>query len=58
MTDHPAAPHFSFTDGLDLPGWNRWQFSDPTRFNSFLEPLHVRLEGDIARVRMMPRHQH
>jgi uncharacterized protein (TIGR00369 family) len=57
MTDSPS-PLFNYDDDPDAPGWKRWQFRDGTRFNSFLEPLQVRLEGDIARVRMMPGHQH
>ena len=52
------APLFSYDDDPDLPGWKRWQFRDPTRFNAFIEPLHVRVEDGIARVRMMPRHEH
>ncbi|MEO5938682.1 MAG: PaaI family thioesterase, partial [Sphingomonas sp.] len=57
MTDSPS-PLFNYDDDPDAPGWKRWEFRDPTRFNSFLEPLQVRLEGEIARVRMMPGHQH
>lgn len=53
-----SPPLFSYDDDPDLPGWKRWQFRDPTRFNAFLEPLQVRIDGDIARVRMMPRHDH
>ena len=53
-----ASPLFTHDDDPEASGWKRWQFRDPTRFNSFLEPLQVRLEGDIARVRMMPRHDH
>ena len=49
---------FDYDDDPAAPGWKTWRFRDPTRFNAFLEPLQVRLEGDIARVRMMPRHQH
>lgn len=49
---------FSYDDDPDLPGWKRWQFRDPTRFNSFIEPLLVKVEGPIARVRMLPRHEH
>jgi acyl-coenzyme A thioesterase PaaI-like protein len=49
---------FSYEDDPELPGWKRWQFHDATRYNAFIEPLHVRVEGDIARVRMMPRHEH
>jgi uncharacterized protein (TIGR00369 family) len=51
-------PLFAYEDDPDEPGWKRWQFRDATRFNAFVEPLHVRVEGDIARVRMLPRHEH
>jgi len=57
VTDQPS-PLFSYDDDPHAPGWKRWRFRDPTRFNAFLEPLQVRLEGDIARVRMMPRPEH
>jgi uncharacterized protein (TIGR00369 family) len=57
LNDAPS-PLFLYDDDPDLPGWKRWQFRDPTRFNSFLEPLQVKLEDGKARVRMMPRHQH
>lgn len=57
MTDAPSPP-FVYEDDPDLPGWKRWQFRDSTRFNAFIEPLHVRVEGEVARVRMMPRHDH
>lgn len=36
----------------------RWRFRDRTRFNSLIEPVHVRVEGAVARVRMVPRHEH
>ena len=49
---------FSYDDDPDQPGWKRWQFRDATRYNAFLEPLRVRVEDDIARVRMIPRHDH
>ena len=49
---------FTYDDDPDRVGWKRWQFRDPTRFNGFLEPLLVRVEGEIARVRMHPRHEH
>ncbi|MET3827500.1 MULTISPECIES: PaaI family thioesterase [Sphingomonas] len=49
---------FTFDDDPDLAGWKRWQFHDATRYNAFLEPLQVRVEGEIARVRMMPRQAH
>jgi uncharacterized protein (TIGR00369 family) len=57
MTEQPVPP-FTYDDDPDLPGWKRWQFRDPTRFNSFFDPLAVRMEGEIARVRMVPRHDH
>ena len=57
MTDTPS-PVFSYEDDPELPGWKRWQCRDATRYNAFIEPLHVRVEGDIARVRMLPRRQH
>ncbi len=57
MTDTPS-PVFSYEDDPELPGWKLWQFRDTTRYNAFIEPLHVRVEGDIARVRMLPRHEH
>ena len=49
---------FTYEDDPDAPGWKRWQFRDPTRFNAFLGPLLVRVEDGQARVRMMPRHEH
>jgi uncharacterized protein (TIGR00369 family) len=62
LSDEPASdapsPLFSYDDDPDAAGWKRWQFRDPTRFNSFLEPLRVRLDGDIARVQMIPRRDH
>ncbi|USU05396.1 PaaI family thioesterase [Sphingomonadaceae bacterium OTU29LAMAA1] len=57
MTDTPS-PVFSYEDDPELPGWKRWQFRDTTRYNAFIEPLHVRVEGGVARVRMLPRHEH
>jgi len=57
VTDTPS-PVFRYEDDPELPGWKCWQFRDTTRYNAFLEPLHVRVEGDIARVRMMPRRDH
>jgi len=53
-----APPAFTFEDDPAEPGWKRWQFRDATRYNAFLEPLLVKVEGEIARVRMMPRHEH
>ena len=49
---------FHYEDDPDHPGWHRWQFRDPTRFNAFIEPIHVRMDGEIARVRMLPRREH
>jgi len=40
------------------PGWRFWHPSDPTRFNSLLGPISYRVEGEIARVRLTPLHQH
>jgi acyl-coenzyme A thioesterase PaaI-like protein len=57
VTDAPS-PVFSYEDDPELPGWKRWQFRDSTRYNALIEPLHVRVEGDIARVRMLPRREH
>ncbi len=56
MTTSP--PLFVYEDDPDAPGWKRWQFRDSTRFNASLGPLQVRMESNIARVRMMPRHDH
>ena len=47
-----------YADDPDLPGWKRWEFLDSSRFNSFLEPVHVRVEDAVARVRMMPLQMH
>jgi uncharacterized protein (TIGR00369 family) len=60
MTLADDAPNrfFTYEDDPAAPGWKRWQFRDPTRFNAFIEPLHVRVEDGRARVRMMPRHEH
>ena len=54
MTDNP----FYYDDDPAEPGWKRWQFRDATRFNAFLEPIHVRTEDGIAYVRMLPRREH
>ena len=52
------SPAFHLEDDPDQPGWKRWQFRDPTRFNAFIEPLYVRMDGEVARVRMLPRREH
>lgn len=49
---------FQYEDLPEEPGWKSWSFRDPTRFNHFLEPIAVKLEGKLARVRMTPRHEH
>lgn len=53
-----AEPPFLYDDLPGEPGWKRWEFRDATRFNHFLEPIAVKLEGKMARVRMTPRHEH
>lgn len=58
LRDSPVQPRFTFDDDPDLPGWKRWQFRDVTRFNSFFDPVSVKVEGEIARVRTSPRHEH
>lgn len=55
MADPPA---FVLQESPDHPGWMTWELSDATRFNSFLGPFLLKVEGDIARVRMTPRHEH
>ncbi len=49
---------FIYDDDPTEPGWKRWQFRDATRYNAFLEPIHVRVENGIARVRMTPDRRH
>ena len=59
MTD--ATPFFTYADDPANPGWKIWQATDPTRFNSLLGELSVRVDpGDppIARVRMRPERRH
>ncbi|MEZ0495693.1 PaaI family thioesterase [Sphingomonas sp. IW22] len=54
-----ATAPFRFIDDPDLPGWHRWELTDPTRYNAFLAPLSVRAEGErAARVRMVPQRIH
>ena len=53
-----VSPFFSYEDDPANPGWKLWQATDPTRFNSQLGPLSVRLDGEIARVRMTPERRH
>ena len=60
MSDGPAsdAREFQYEEHPDHPGWMTWALSDPSRFNSFLGPFLLKVEGSIARVRMTPRHEH
>lgn len=54
--------NFSAEDVGD--GWLSWDLKDPSRFNSFIEPLTVRAEPPTAdgrpqaRVRMIPERKH
>ena len=49
---------FLFEEDPDNPGWMQWGFRDPTRFNSMMGPMIVRLEGDTACVRLKPERRH
>jgi len=52
-------PSFIHQPDPDNPGWMTWELSDPTRFNSLLGRMMVRLEPDgQARIRMFPEHVH
>ncbi|MGI4731446.1 MAG: PaaI family thioesterase [Janthinobacterium lividum] len=53
-----TADPFLFEDDPAAPGWKRWQFRESGRYNAFLEPIHVRIEDGIARVRMTPGREH
>ena len=53
-----ARPDFLYEEHPDHPGWMRWGFRDATRYNAFLGPMLVRIEGGIARVRMTPAREH
>ena len=55
------SPLFTYADDPANPGWKLWAATDPTRFNSLLGQLSVRVDvGDppIARVRMTPERRH
>ena len=52
------APFFTYADDPENPGWKIWQATDPSRFNSLLGQLTVKLDGEIARVRMTPERRH
>lgn len=51
-------PHFQYEPAPDHPGWSTWELRDATRYNAFLGPMLVRLDGELARVRMFPARQH
>jgi acyl-coenzyme A thioesterase PaaI-like protein len=57
-----AHPHFHNEPLGD--GWTSWDLKDETRFNSFIQPLKVRMEPPTedgrprARVRMMTQQKH
>jgi len=58
VTDSNQPATFLYEEDPDHPGWMRWGFTDPTRYNSFLGPMLVKVEGGIARVRMTPERRH
>ena len=51
-------PAFRFEEHPDHPGWMNWTFIDDSRYNSFLDTIIVRSEGNTARVRMWPSRKH
>ena len=55
MTDHPAIIDEPLPD---QPGWRRWAFRDGARFPAFLGSISYRVEGEVARVRMIPEERH
>jgi uncharacterized protein (TIGR00369 family) len=52
------APHFTYAEAPDHPGWMTWELADATRFNSLFGPFLLKVEEGIARVRMTPAHIH
>ena len=42
----------------DQPGWRRWHFTDPTRFNQLIGPMAFRVDDRLARVRWTPERHH
>ncbi|QIG81490.1 PaaI family thioesterase [Stakelama tenebrarum] len=46
---------FIFEDDPDHPGWKRWEVAHEGLYNGFIGPLLVRRDGDMARIRMIPR---
>ena len=55
--DEPR-PEFLYEEHPDHPGWMRWGFKDPTRYNAFLGEMMVRAHDRRAFVRMTPERQH
>ncbi|MES2338909.1 MAG: PaaI family thioesterase [Pseudomonadota bacterium] len=53
-----SSPFFTYEDDPANPGWKLWRATDPTRFNTLLGPLSVRVDDGLARVRMTPEHRH
>jgi len=58
MTEEARPATFLYEDDPAHPGWMRWGFTDPTRYNSFLGPMLVRSDDGVARVRMTPERRH
>ena len=58
MTETSPPATFLYEEDPDHPGWMRWGFTDPSRYNSFLGPMMVRIDDGIARVRMTPERRH
>jgi uncharacterized protein (TIGR00369 family) len=58
MTEEARPATFLYEEDPDHPGWMRWGFTDPTRYNSFLGPMLVKVEAGIACVRMTPERRH
>ena len=58
MLSQDVSPFFTFEDDPANPGWKLWRATDPTRFNTLLGELSVRVDGEVARVRMTPEHRH
>jgi acyl-coenzyme A thioesterase PaaI-like protein len=58
MTSEQPRPGFIYEDDPDAPGWKRWWLPDAQRFNAFIGPISVKVEGGVARVRMRPEQRH
>ena len=48
-------PHFDIAEAEGRPGWTHWRNRDRTTLNAFFDPLFVRVEGEVARVQLIPR---